>query len=117
MYQDKTITCIDCGADFTFTSDEQEFYASHQLGHEPKRCKPCREKRKSMPRGGGPGMRRPGGGSMGPAGDGGAGGPRRELRARFKIICDACGKEDEVPFQPREGREVYCRTCFAERRG
>src|SRR5262245_49964085 len=55
MYQDKTLTCIDCGADFTFTAEEQEFFATHQLTNEPKRCKPCREKRKSGPRGGGGG--------------------------------------------------------------
>jgi CxxC-x17-CxxC domain-containing protein len=119
VYQDKTITCIDCGADFTFTADEQEFYASHQLGHEPKRCKPCREKRKSMPHGRGPGVRRGDPGGMRPTrvGEGGPGGARQELRARYKIICNACGKEDEVPFQPKEGREVFCRNCFAERRG
>lgn len=126
MYQDKTLTCIDCGADFTFTAEEQEFFASHQLTNEPKRCKPCREKRKSMPRGGrGRGMRQPGGGGQqsggSPGPGGGAGGPagsspRRAPRALYKITCHACGKEDEVPFEPKEGREVYCRECFAERR-
>ncbi len=107
MYQDKTLTCIDCGADFTFTIDEQEFYASHQLTNEPKRCKPCREKRKSMPRGGGM-HRGPGGGPGGP--------PRGRERPRYKIVCNACGREDEVPFQPKEGREVFCRDCYSERR-
>jgi CxxC-x17-CxxC domain-containing protein len=115
VYQDKTLTCIDCGADFTFTVDEQEFYASHQLTNEPKRCKPCREKRKSMPRGGGGGGMRRGGGGGG--GGGGYGGGRREDRPRFKIVCAACGREDEVPFEPKEGREVYCRDCFSQRRG
>ena len=27
MYQDKSITCRDCGEDFVFTAGEQEFYA------------------------------------------------------------------------------------------
>jgi CxxC-x17-CxxC domain-containing protein len=114
VYQDKTITCIDCGADFVFTSDEQEFYAQHQLTNEPRRCKPCREKRKSMSKGRGGHRRFDGEG--GHAGGGGA--PRRERRERprFKIKCHACGREDEVPFEPKEGREVYCRQCFMARR-
>ncbi|MBQ7784571.1 MAG: zinc-ribbon domain-containing protein, partial [Clostridia bacterium] len=27
MYQDKTLTCRDCGQEFVFTAGEQEFYA------------------------------------------------------------------------------------------
>jgi len=27
MYQDKTLVCRDCGAEFVFTAGEQEFYA------------------------------------------------------------------------------------------
>jgi CxxC-x17-CxxC domain-containing protein len=124
VHQDKTITCIDCGADFTFTADEQEFYSTHQLTNEPKRCKPCREKKKSMPRNS---ARRTGAGAGYSGNDAGQApgqgtprggpGPRNEGRPRFKIVCHACGKEDEVPFQPREGREVYCRDCYSSRRG
>ena len=28
MYEDKTLVCKDCGAEFVFTAGEQEFYAS-----------------------------------------------------------------------------------------
>ena len=28
MYEDKTLICKECGAEFTFTAGEQEFYAS-----------------------------------------------------------------------------------------
>src|SRR5262245_24353683 len=115
MYQDKTLTCIDCGADFTFTAEAQEFFATHQLTNEPKRCKPCREKRKTGPRGGGGGGARHGGGRGGGGGfgggggggggyGGGGGGGRRGSRPGFKIICSACGREDEVPFEPKQGR-------------
>jgi CxxC-x17-CxxC domain-containing protein len=34
----------------------------------------------------------------------------------FEIKCDGCGRKAEVPFKPRAGRPVYCRTCFSERR-
>ena len=27
MYEDKTLVCKDCGAEFVFTAGEQEFYA------------------------------------------------------------------------------------------
>ncbi|MEA5049604.1 MAG: zinc-ribbon domain containing protein, partial [Eubacteriales bacterium] len=27
MYSDKTIVCKDCGQEFTFTANEQEFFA------------------------------------------------------------------------------------------
>jgi len=116
VFQDKTLTCIDCGADFVFTVDEQEFYANHQLTNEPRRCKPCREKRKASGGRGGPrgGSRDPRGGG---GGGGGYGGGGRPPRPKFKIVCSACGREDEVPFQPREGREVFCRDCFSQRRG
>jgi CxxC-x17-CxxC domain-containing protein len=42
---DQQITCRDCGAAFTFTEGEQEFYASRNL-NAPQRCKDCRNKRK-----------------------------------------------------------------------
>ena len=28
MYEDKTLICKECGAEFVFTAGEQEFYAS-----------------------------------------------------------------------------------------
>jgi len=39
------------------------------------------------------------------------------FREKTKIKCSECGKEDEVPFKPREGTPVYCRDCFAKRKG
>ncbi len=27
-------------------------------------------------------------------------------------VCDACGGEATVPFEPTEGRPVYCSECF-----
>lgn len=34
-----------------------------------------------------------------------------------KITCSECGKEDTVPFKPREGTPVYCRDCFFKKKG
>ena len=46
-------------------------------------------------------------------------GPRRDFgpREMTKIKCSECGKEDEVPFKPREGTPVYCRACFMKKKG
>ena len=30
----------------------------------------------------------------------------------YKAVCDACGGEATVPFEPTEGRPVYCSECF-----
>lgn len=46
-FQDKTLTCKDCGCDFTFTAGEQAFYHEKGLDNEPKRCRECRDKRKA----------------------------------------------------------------------
>ena len=45
MYQDKTLVCKDCGAEFVFTAGEQEFYAEKGFQNEPQRCKACRDAR------------------------------------------------------------------------
>ena len=39
MYEDKTLVCKDCGAEFVFTAGEQEFYAEKGFQNEPTRCK------------------------------------------------------------------------------
>ena len=46
MAADTTLTCRDCGQHFTFTSGEQDFYASRGYS-EPSRCPDCRAARKA----------------------------------------------------------------------
>ncbi|MBI4308080.1 MAG: zinc-ribbon domain containing protein [Chloroflexi bacterium] len=93
-YTDKTLTCSDCGATFTFSASEQELFAQRGYTNEPKRCPACREARKSQ-RGG------PGGGF----GDR----PQRQL---FEAVCASCGQKAMVPFQPRGSKPVYCSDCY-----
>jgi CxxC-x17-CxxC domain-containing protein len=37
-------------------------------------------------------------------------------RKMYKAICADCGKECEVPFEPKEGRPVYCKECYQKHR-
>ena len=112
-YQHKTLTCRDCGAQFTFTEGEQEFYASRGLTNNPSRCPDCRAAHKRA-RGstggysGGSGQDR--GGSYS---SGGSYGGSREM---YEVTCDSCGRPARVPFQPRGDRPVYCSDCFQSQR-
>lgn len=31
---------------------------------------------------------------------------------KYKAICDSCGKEIMVPFEPQPGKPVYCKECL-----
>jgi CxxC-x17-CxxC domain-containing protein len=103
-FTDKQLSCVDCGTDFTFTSGEQERFAQLGFTNEPKRCSPCRAAKKATS--GGDGRRSSGGRS------GFSSGPRQ----MFPATCAQCGKETQVPFQPRGDRPVYCSDCFSSRR-
>ncbi|MBU1197445.1 hypothetical protein KJ765_02930 [Candidatus Micrarchaeota archaeon] len=61
---------------------------------------------------GGRGDRDFGGGRGGGGRFGGGGGGFRGPRTMHKAVCSDCGKECDVPFEPTEGRPVYCRDCF-----
>src|SRR5215218_2884160 len=42
-FDDRSILCVDCGQDFTWTAGEQLFFHDKGLKNEPKRCKPCKQ--------------------------------------------------------------------------
>src|SRR6186997_3515580 len=46
VYNDKNLTCADCGQEFVFTASEQDFYAQRGFT-EPRRCASCRASRKA----------------------------------------------------------------------
>ena len=122
MYEDRTITCADCGQEFTFTASEQAFYAEKGFTDAPKRCKTCRQSRKAQRNSGssygddsyGGGGYSSGGGGYG--GGGGGGGYDRPPRQLYDATCADCGKIAQVPFQPTGSRPVYCNDCFRARR-
>jgi CxxC-x17-CxxC domain-containing protein len=120
---DRTLTCRDCGQTFTFTAGEQAFYQERGFS-EPTRCKACRDKRKAERNAsGGGGYDSYGGSSYGGnsyGNGGGYGASGRDYnsapRQMYPAICSNCGKETEVPFEPRSDKPVFCRECFQERR-
>jgi CxxC-x17-CxxC domain-containing protein len=102
-YQDKSIQCSDCGATFTFSSDEQEQFASRGYTNEPKRCPSCRQARKAQ-------QNRNGNNGYGSRYNTYSSyATRREM---FAVKCSECGKDTQVPFEPRQGRPVYCSDCY-----
>ena len=102
-YQDKSIQCSDCGATFTFSAAEQEQFASRGYTNEPKRCPDCRQARKARLGGTQDSYR------SGSYGNRGFNSAPREM---FPAKCAECGKDTQVPFQPRGDRPVYCSDCY-----
>lgn len=84
-FVDRTLTCVDCGAEFVFTAGEQLFFHDKLFKNDPKRCKQCKAKRAGS-------------------------GPR--VRPETRTTCSECGAETTVPFKPTQGRPVLCRSCF-----
>jgi CxxC-x17-CxxC domain-containing protein len=92
MFEDRSLQCSDCGATFTFSAEEQQFFQSKGYTNDPKRCPSCREARRAMRYGSNDDYR-----------------PRRQM---FPVVCAECGKETEVPFEPVQGKPVYCSECY-----
>ena len=90
-FEDKSIQCSDCGITFTFGVEDQEFFQSKGYTNEPKRCPDCRRTRKAER-----------------LGSSSYGAPRQ----MFPATCAECGKNTEVPFQPRGDKPVYCSDCY-----
>ena len=83
MYTDEKLICEACGCEFVFSVGEQEFYAEKGLVNKPKRCTECRKARKQA--------------------------RRKKL---YEAVCAKCAVPTKVPFEPIEGKDVYCKDCF-----
>jgi CxxC-x17-CxxC domain-containing protein len=96
-YKDKMLKCVECGSEFVFTAGEQLFYADRGFKNEPKRCRNCKSKRT-------------------PGAETGFSQTRNAPKNFTSTVCSQCVKETTVPFKVTQGRPVYCRECFQQRR-
>jgi CxxC-x17-CxxC domain-containing protein len=108
--QDKTLVCSDCGQEFTFSASEQEFFTQKGFS-QPSRCRLCRAARKAA-RGGSSSYGESSGG-----GYSGGGYSSSSERQMYPAVCAQCGKDTQVPFQPRGDRPVYCSDCYRAQQG
>ena len=95
--EDKTILCIDCNSDFTWSVGEQVFFRDKQLQNPPKRCKECKQAKNER---------------LAAIAAAQASGIRQ--RIEVAVNCAKCGTQTTVPFYPSQGRPVFCRSCFLE---
>jgi CxxC-x17-CxxC domain-containing protein len=91
-FTDKSLVCVDCHQTFIWTAGEQLFFHDKKFKNEPKRCKECKARRNAR-----------------------LGQDSRE-RVETKAVCARCGRETTVPFRPTQGRPVYCKDCFEQRK-
>jgi CxxC-x17-CxxC domain-containing protein len=84
--EDRVLICKDCGKEFIFSVQEQEFFAEKGFQNDPARCLDCRKARKQQ--------------------------SHRGERQYYTAICASCGAETQVPFKPTGVKPVYCRDCF-----
>ena len=87
MFEDKTLVCKDCGAEFVFTAGEQEFYREKGFSSEPQRCIGCRKRRKNNTNGQG-------------------------SVVLYEIVCSKCGEIEKIPFEPKHDRPLFCSVCY-----
>jgi CxxC-x17-CxxC domain-containing protein len=99
-FVDKSIKCSDCGSDFTFSTSEQQFFAEKGFTNDPKRCRLCRAAKMVQ--------------SNGSSAYSGYSQPWQPRRQMFAAVCAECGRAAELPFEPRDGRPVYCRDCYSK---
>jgi CxxC-x17-CxxC domain-containing protein len=80
------LQCRTCGATFSFTETEQEFYTTKNLST-PTRCKECRNDAKNQ----------------------------RGDRTMHEAVCAKCGMKCLVPFEPQPveagGQPILCKSC------
>ncbi len=81
---DLELPCVQCKEIFLFTEKEQTLFYQRN-SPQPQRCQKCRSKKAAM---------------------------REGAPTRYEIVCDNCGRHDQVPFQPKVGRQVLCKECF-----
>src|SRR5258707_15854471 len=94
-FNDKSLNCADCGQEFVFSKNEQAFYSERGFTNEPKRCKNCRDKRKTAR-----------------DGNGGRGGTQRGIGSGTGANCAGAAPG---PLTPVSRKPASCRPYYNQR--
>ena len=85
-YIDKVLYCKKCGQKFIFSAEEQEFYSERGFYKKPTTCGDCRNTTSNTNTSG--------------------------KRKFYTSYCAICGKEIQLPYEPKPDRPSYCSDCF-----
>jgi CxxC-x17-CxxC domain-containing protein len=88
-FSDRVLHCFQCDTEFVFTAAEQEFFREKGFVNDPKRCKRCMAKKP---------------------------GSRYVVHCETSVSCAECGVQTTVPFLPKRGRPVLCRSCLQQQK-
>lgn len=84
LFQDRTLKCKDCGQEFIWTKEEQEFFAAKGFKNKPARCKNCRQRN------------------------------RQKVESEyFRVNCSICGASGDILYKARDPHaQIFCKDCF-----
>ncbi|EKD70748.1 MAG: hypothetical protein ACD_46C00419G0002 [uncultured bacterium] len=85
-FNDITLICKDCGKEFTFSANDQKFYAKQGFVNAPARCRSCREEFQAK---------------------------KYKGLDMHNVKCKICDKVGKLAVQPTYPKEVMCGDCFA----
>lgn len=85
-FEDKKLTCEECGTEFTWDASEQAYFAKKGFKKIPKRCRACRAKRQAE--------------------------QQKEKEKEKEIICSKCGKKAVTSADIAPGEEALCLECY-----
>ncbi len=89
-FSDKTLTCQECGSEFTWDASEQAYFAKKGFKEVPKRCRACREQRKRE--------------------------QESEKAKEREVVCIKCGKKGLTTNEVQPDEEVLCLDCVMKER-
>ena len=96
MPSDLTLSCRECGREFSFTASQQAAHARMGFTNQPTRCQECRANRRATRT------------IARPTSNG-------DSRQTYSAVCASCGADTTLQFKPSHDRPGYCPICFQAR--
>ena len=86
QFEDKKLTCEECGTEFIWDASEQSYFAKKGFKKVPKRCRACRAKRQIE--------------------------VQKEKEKEKEITCIKCGKKSITSNDVSSDEETLCLECY-----